>query len=73
MVLIKIGNDIAWYLAFAKDATSRHPLVAHISVNSLGMSSFSCNVRKNVDMSLNIGSPSFVSSDEVIRDKFLSL
>ncbi|KAL0534465.1 hypothetical protein IC582_028756 [Cucumis melo] len=29
VVPIKKDNDVAWYLAFAKDATSRHPLVAH--------------------------------------------
>ena len=59
---IKKDNDVAWYLAFAKDATSRHPLVAHVSVNYLEMSSSSSSVRENVDMSLNIGSSSSVST-----------
>ena len=68
VVPIKKDNDVAWYLAFAKDATSRHPLVAHVSVNFLGMSSSSSSVRENFDMSLNIGFSSSVSNDEVIRD-----
>ncbi|TYK16461.1 protein FAR1-RELATED SEQUENCE 3-like [Cucumis melo var. makuwa] len=55
VVPIKKDNNVAWYLAFAKDATSRHPLVAHVSVNGLGMSSSSSSVWENVDMSLNIG------------------
>ncbi|TYK14840.1 protein FAR1-RELATED SEQUENCE 4-like [Cucumis melo var. makuwa] len=29
VVSIKKDNDVAWYLAFVKDATSRHPLVPH--------------------------------------------
>ena len=45
---------------------SRHPLVGHVSVNSLQRYS-SSNVRDNVGMSLNIDS-SFVSNDEVIRE-----
>ena len=35
MVPKKKDNDVAWYLAFSKDTTSRHPLVAHESVNIL--------------------------------------
>ena len=68
VVPIMKDNDVAWYLAFAKDATSRHPLVARVSVNCLGMSSSFSSIRKNVDISLNINSSSSVSNDEVIRD-----
>ena len=54
--------------SFVKDATSRHRLVVHVSVDCLGTSSSSSSVRENVDMSLNIGFSSSVSNDEVIRD-----
>ena len=66
VVPIKKDNDIAMYLAFAKDANSRHPFVAHVSVNSLERSS-SISVQDNVEISLNKCS-SFVSNDEVIRE-----
>uniref|UniRef100_A0A9I9EG24 MuDR family transposase n=1 Tax=Cucumis melo TaxID=3656 RepID=A0A9I9EG24_CUCME len=59
VVPIKKDNDVAWYLAFAKDATNRHPLVAHVSVNCLRTSSSSSNIRENVDMSLNITKNNF--------------
>ncbi|TYK29120.1 hypothetical protein E5676_scaffold120G002610 [Cucumis melo var. makuwa] len=36
VVSIKKDNDVAWYLAFVKDATSRHPLVAHSVPMALG-------------------------------------
>ncbi|KAA0051464.1 MuDR family transposase [Cucumis melo var. makuwa] len=54
VVPIKKNNDVAWYLAFVKDATSRHPLVAHVCVDCLGTSSSSSSVQGNGDMSLNI-------------------
>uniref|UniRef100_A0A9I9EK76 Transposase MuDR plant domain-containing protein n=1 Tax=Cucumis melo TaxID=3656 RepID=A0A9I9EK76_CUCME len=54
VVPIKKDNDVAWYLAFPKDATSRHPLVARVSVNCLGTSSSSSSVLENVDISPNI-------------------
>ena len=63
---IRKDNDVAWYLAFAKDAISRHLLVAYVSVNSL-IESSSNSVRDNVEMSLNIGSSS-ISNDEVTRE-----
>ncbi|KAA0048538.1 uncharacterized protein E5676_scaffold600G001760 [Cucumis melo var. makuwa] len=66
VVPIKKDNDVSWYLAFAKDATSRHPLVAHVSVNCLEMSSSSSSVRDNVDMSLNIDDFRFMSTDRSI-------
>ena len=36
VVPIKKDNNVALYLALAKDATSRHPLIGRVSVNSLG-------------------------------------
>ena len=66
MMLIKKGNNVVWYLAFAKDSTSRHLLVAHVSVNSLEMST-SSSVLENVEMSLHIGSSS-VSNDVIIKE-----
>ena len=42
-------------------------LAVHVIVDSLGRSSSSSIVRQNVDISLNVGSPS-ISNDEVIRD-----
>ncbi|KAA0053233.1 uncharacterized protein E6C27_scaffold102G00180 [Cucumis melo var. makuwa] len=70
VVPIKKNNDVAWYLAFAKDATSRHPLVAHVSVNCLGASSSSSSVLENVDMSLNVGTYTALEMDDSGHFKF---
>ncbi|KAA0050468.1 protein FAR1-RELATED SEQUENCE 4-like [Cucumis melo var. makuwa] len=71
VVSINKDNDVAWYLAFAKDATSRHPLVAHVSVNCLGTSSSSSSVGENVDTSLNIDDFRFMSTDRSISKEIV--
>ena len=42
VVPIKKDKNVAWYLAFAKDATIRHSLLAYVSVNYFRRVFFYC-------------------------------